>query len=387
MVSKTKKTRIEKAALEKKGIVIEKSIEEADKSNLKADYDSSPELARDAWTEAVVPQIGTDFKSIIIAGMGGSGIIGDIVSDLATEKGSIIRFQSVKDYHLPRWADENTIVVGISCSGNTEETLSVLSEARRKGLQGFTFGSGGLIGDYSKMKWTFKFTKTRMLKVPRSSLPGLFFPVLKFFVENSIIDLSEQEVVSSFNELQKVRNICGGVSSSNPALDLARIITGLKKEPLVYSSSRTKAVGLRFRQSLNENAKIHAFNGEIPELCHNDVVGWDSVSASAKEKKGNQDSLSDSFAIATRLKEDDPPEIRTRFDVVRSLIEKNGGQFREAPYSGYSYLGRLLSMLYSLDYVAYYCAVLRTIDPIRTPSIDFLKRYVARKLDFLKQIQ
>ncbi len=357
-----------------------------DVSNLKLDYDSWSALARTSWQDTNVPNIDHEFDSVILTGMGGSGITGDLICDIGNEQRSPMHFSTVKDYHLPGWVSKNSIIVGISCSGNTEETLSVLSESSKRGLSGFTFGSGGLLESYSKAKWNFQFTKTKMLKVPRSSLPGLFYPVLKFFKQNSILKIDERNVEESLNVMDRVREAAQlSRSSLNTALAIAKKVTTGIGAPLVYSSARTRAVGLRFRQSLNENAKIHSFNSEIPELCHNEVVCWDS-NASARKKMKKRESPKDFLAVSLRLEEDDPPEVRARFDVIRSIIIRAGGRNENAPYSGSSYLARIISMLYTLDFASYFAAVLRGKDPIKTPSIDFLKNNIALKLNYISRL-
>ena len=100
-----------------------------DKSNLKADYDSWPDLARSSWSDSTTPQLDRSYSSMLLVGMGGSGIIGEVVADLTSELDGI-HIDVLKDYHLPRFYTSDTLVVGISASGNTEETISVMNEAQ-----------------------------------------------------------------------------------------------------------------------------------------------------------------------------------------------------------------------------------------------------------------
>ena len=109
------------------------SASKIDKSNLRADFDTWPSLATKSWSEANPPLLDKKYESILFAGLGGSGIIGEVMSDLAAESG-LVRIETLKDYHLPKYVGPETLVIGVSCSGNTEETISVVMEARHRNI-------------------------------------------------------------------------------------------------------------------------------------------------------------------------------------------------------------------------------------------------------------
>ncbi len=367
----------------------EAKMKQVDSSNLREDYRMWPELANKIWKYSVqTTRVVREYSRIIFTGMGGSGITGEVLVDYARELGSDISFETLKDYHLPKYVDEQTLVVGMSSSGNTEETLSVLSEASSRGLEGWTFGSGGLIEDLSKTKWHFNFVKTEMLKVPRSSLPGLLFYVLRVLEQSGLLGIDRNEVEESIDALASVRDKCVRLNRANPSLELAKELLSTKySTALLYASNRTRAVALRARQSINENAKMHLFDGVIPELCHNDIVGWDSRRATIGKRENSAPLEKPAVAVLLQLKEDDPVEISTRFEIVENVIKSARGKVLNAPYVGKSYLARVLSMIYFLDYCSYYMAVLRGIDPIKTPSIDFLKQELLAKLNYVSQLK
>lgn len=349
-----------------------------DRSNLKADYDGWPELARSSWSEAAPPQLDRSYSSMLLVGMGGSGIIGEVVSDLSAELDGI-RIDVLKDYHLPRFYSSDTLVVGISASGNTEETISAINEASKKGLDICTFGSGGLLEKLSQSNPRIKFTKSKMFKVPRSSFPGLFYPILKFLVQNGYLKISEDHISDSIECLSRARELCSKpLVKQNKSLEIALEISQTKNSlPVIYSSKRTRSIGLRFRQSLNENSKVHAFEGAIPEICHNDIVSWDYPRASKAKSF-----VSNSVPIALRL-EDDPLEVRTRFQIVEDILKKSKSKFLDAQSIGTSYISRIISMIYILEYSTYYAAILRSVDPMLTPSIDLLKEELKTRLNYL----
>ena len=360
-----------------------------DPSDLKGDYDLWPSFALKSWSETEVPIFDSgQFNRVVFAGMGGSSLTGELLLDLALEKNSEVSFETLKDYHVPNCLDHKTLVIGMSSSGATEETLSVLSEAHKKGLTGFSFGSGGPIESFSKNKWGFEFVRTAMLKVPRSSLPGMFYPVLKFLVRNKVLEVSDDEINESIRAMNVVKEdfINASEQKKNEIVNLAQAWTQDQSGiPLLYSSNRTRAVGLRARQSINENAKMHAFNSEIPELCHNEIVGWDYRASFVGDNHKSQKSAS-LLALILRLSEDDPPEMRTRFEIVKEIVRKAGGETLEAPYVGRSYLARIISMLYFLDYASYYMAIFRRVDPIKTPSIQLLKRELGKRLNYVEKL-
>ncbi len=372
------------------GELLTSLISTVDPSDLKSDFDQWPALGSSSWFSNVSQKVTSSPRSIVISGLGGSGIVGELISDLFGEQRSARTIHVLKDYHLPANIDESSIVLGISCSGNTEETLSVLYEASSRGLKCFTFGTGGELETLSATS-NFTFTRTSALKVPRSSLPGIFYPVLRFFAANSLVDIEEKDVEESLRVLSSVQQNCSNLKGTNKALNIAKSLTDVKvtQFPLVYASKRTRAVGMRFRQSLNENAKMHAFDGIVPELCHNDIVGWDAatsqrVRSNARSGSRKQD-LQKNPVVLLRLP-DDPPEISTRFEIVSDIIKNNDGLIMDAPYEGASYLARTLSMLYWLDYSSYFAAILRGINPISTPSIDLLKRELKSRLGYLDKL-
>lgn len=355
-------------------------IDLVDRSHLQDDFEKWPELASDSWDKEIPYTISETPNTIFIAGMGGSGIVGELISDIFLETKSRIHIRTIKGYHLPPDLDSHSMLIAVSSSGNTEETLSVLHEAREKGLKGFTFGSGGLIEEFSKKNKSFQYTKTKAMKVPRTSLPALFYPVLKLLIQTKLLTLNESDVKESLGVLQECRSDSGDFSLNFPLLAGEKLSSNLAI-PLVYSTRRTRAIGLRFRQSLNENAKLHSFDGVIPELCHNEIVAWD-YSSSLVQNGENQQTIPIPFLLHL---DDDPPEVRTRVVIISEIIARNGIESIEAPHHGKSYLARVVSMLYHLDYATFFASVLRGVDPIGTPSIDYLKRELHSRLDYMKR--
>lgn len=361
------------------------SASKLDKAHLRADFDDWPSLAQQVWSTIETPQLQRSYASLLFVGMGGSGIIGENMLDLAAEMDSL-RIEVLKDYHLPKFYGSDTLVVAVSCSGNTEETLSVIDEATKRGLDICAFGSGGELERLSNSNSRITFTKTPMLKVPRTSFPALFYSVLKFMNQNGYLRIPEDHVKDSIECLRRVRELCLSAHiRQNKSLQIATELTNSRSTiPLIYSSRRTRAVGLRFLQSLNENAKLHGYHGVVPEICHNEVVGWDLLST-RKQTRSRANPI-DFVPVSVRL-DDDPLEVKTRFQILEEILRKSRVSFVQSPYLGTNYLSHIISMIYFLDYTTYYAAIIRGIDPVLTPSIDFLKKELKSRLNFLGRLQ
>ncbi|MDE1868796.1 MAG: hypothetical protein KGH60_02410 [Candidatus Micrarchaeota archaeon] len=344
-----------------------------DPSDLKADLDRWPELARRSWDGTTTIMLDSIPHDVVMAGMGGSGIVADIITDIARRLASKIRFEVINNYHLPESTPQDALVIGISCSGNTAETLKFVSEAEKAGIKGFAVSSGGKMEAFARQSKNFRHMKTEMLKVQRASFPGLIFPLLKMFSQNRMLDVSN-DALEAMECMQQISKECSDPdSASNPAVELARKIVNGEEffMPIVYGSRFTRAAGRRFRQSLNENAKIHAFSGEIPEICHNSIVAWDTASSLAANGISDGHHIK---AIPVLLRfDEDPEEVKVRFDIIEQLLKESGVEPIKAPYKGASYLSKVISLIYYLEYVTYYVAILRGVNPIVTPSIDKLK--------------
>ena len=369
--------------------LIEEIIPAVDPGDLRSDFDHWPELASRSWGSSKPHPLKKFPKSIVVSGLGGSGIIGELIFDLFSESRSKRIIHVLKDYHLPSHIDQSSVVIGVSCSGNTEETLSTLYEAIGRGIECHAFGTGGELEKISQFASNYYFTRAEAFKVPRSSLPGIFYPVLKFLVSNSLIEIQSDEIEESLRALSIVQKNCVDLKNSK-SLGMARMLTRSKSFPLIYTSRRTRAAGMRFRQSLNENAKLHGFDGVVPELCHNDIVGWDARISKRNPQGSSPDSddpsRGGSNPVFLLRFPDDPLEISTRMDIVSDIVRKNGGIVVEAPHEGKSYLARTMSMIYYLDFCSYYCAIFRRVNPISTPSIDFLKAELKSRLGYLEKI-
>jgi glucose/mannose-6-phosphate isomerase len=337
-------------------------VESIDTSKLYEDYENWPQYCEDALSQKVVTPDIKDINRIIYAGMGGSGASGDILADGLS---SILTkpFHVTKDYHLPKFVSNKDLVIVASASGNTAESLSIAREAFQKKCGLVAISTGGQLEEFCK-KNQVAFTKTKMLKVPRSSFPYLFFPALNILLEKIELNIVKEKLVSIISNLKQVQEKIriNSPLEKNPSKKIASKLWN--EFPIIYSSTENNGVANRFKTALNENSKMIAHTALIPELCHNEIEGW---------KEGGVKVLKPIFI----RNNNESPEIAKRFEVVKEIIEETGVSIQQYWEIGDDYFSRALSSIYLLDYASIYAAILRKRDPIIIPNIDNLKNKLA----------
>ena len=241
-------------------------LEKYDSQKMYAVYDKWPEIAENAFQSELEEISFSDINHIVFAGMGGSGTIGSIFSSILSK--SNIHVSVVKGYSLPKTVDKETLVITTSISGNTTETLTVLDSAKKIDCKIIAFSSGGKMEKYS-YKNKIPYRKIPLIHSPRASFTSFLYSMLK--VINEIIPVSKEQVNESIKEMYKLKNEISSenLSEDNPALSLAKWINGI---PLIYYPVGLQSAAIRFKNSLQENAKQHAMIEDIIENCHNGIV-------------------------------------------------------------------------------------------------------------------
>jgi len=235
-------------------------------------YDRWPQIAKEAYESDLEPVDFDNIDHIVFSGMGGSGALGDIFSSILSK--TDIHVNVVKGYHLPKTVDSNTLVVTTSISGNTVETLTVLDSARKTDCKLIAFSSGGKMEEYCT-KNNVAFKKIPMHHSPRASFPVFLYSILKTL--NSIIPVKKDDILESFDEMERSQKLISSsyLNEKNPSLNLAEWISGIT---LVYYPWGLEAAAIRFKASLQENAKTHAITENVIEACHNGIVSWERKS-------------------------------------------------------------------------------------------------------------
>lgn len=297
------------------------------------------------------------FKNIIVSGLGGSAIGGDLMANFLKEELNLPFFVN-RNYSLPRFADKNTLLVISSYSGNTEETISVLEEGIKKKCPIVCVSTGGKIGEIAQKK-KIPLVKMKPGFQPRYALGSGFFTLLKIFVQLGLIP-PQDEIVDQIRNLWKEKGKEYS-ADNNIAYNCAEQLIGFV--PVIYSAADlTSAAGYRLKCQFNENSKLHAFHHVIPELNHNEIIGWESYNTNQFNAK-----------LINILDESYHPQVKKRFEITTELAVKNGLEFMNIESEEEDFKVRLMDLIYLFDWITYYTAVLRGYDPSEIDNIHTLK--------------
>ena len=318
-------------------------------------YDKWPEIAHESYNTSLEPVMFQEIDHIVFAGMGGSGAIGSIFSSILSKTNMHVSI--VKGYILPKTVDSETLVVTTSVSGNTDETLTILDSASKQDCKVISLSSGGKMEKFC-MENKIEFRKIPKTHSPRASFPGFLYSMLKIL--NPIIPIPESDISESIVEMKKLSSCINSqnLTNDNPALNLAEWISGI---PLIYYPAGLQAAAIRFKNSLQENAKMHAITEDVVESSHNGIVSW--------EQKSD--------VIPIMIKgADDYIKTKERWDVLKKFFEEKKIDHREVFSGEGSILTKLIRLMYILDYTSIYKAALLGIDPTPVKSIEFMKSKV-----------
>ena len=315
-------------------------------------YDIWPEIAQKSF-EAEHESVNFDnIKHIVIVGMGGSGAIGDMFASILSK--SKIHVNIVKGYTLPQTVDSNTLVIAVSVSGNTDETLSVLKSAHLLGCKIIAFSSGGKMKEYCETN-NIEYRFVPQYHSPRASFTSYLYTILK--VLHTTFEIKLDDITESIIEMEKtrVKINSSNLSKENPALQLAECITNI---PVIYYPFGLQSAAIRFKNSLQENTKIHAMVENIVETCHNGIVSW--------EKTSNVQPI-----LIQGV--DDFIKTKERWKIMKEYFKNNKINYLETISVTGSILSKIINLIYILDYSSIYCAVMTKIDPTPVKSINFVK--------------
>lgn len=300
-------------------------------------------------------------SNIIVTGLGGSAIGGELLLNFLREELKVPYLVN-RNYELPAFAGENTLVIASSYSGNTEETISALKEAISRKAQVICLTTGGEVEKICKNEGIPYFTLQKGFQ-PRYALWGNFFALLKI-VEKLKLVPSQDKIVLSIIELLKSKGE-EFLKEGNYPLQVAESMNGYI--PVIYSvSDYTSSVGTRFKGQINENSKLHSFSNQFPEMNHNEIIGWETISE--KQLKCKAVFFYDE-AYNSRVKK--------RFEIVSELIKQTGTEIITLKSSQPEFKLRLMELIFLGDFISYYLAVIRGFDPTSIKNINYLKESLA----------
>lgn len=319
-------------------------------------------LDAEPWPRRAAPTL------LALGGMGGSAIAGDLVFALAAPR---LGFPTivVRDYRWPAAVKPGALAVLSSYSGGTEETLALLDEAEQRGVDLVGMTTGGALG----ARLSARNAAWRGLPAglpPRAAL-GYSVVSLSRLLE-ALGDPGEgegawREAISVLSEGSRTLGPAAP-EAGNPAKALARAVVG--RAVLVHGAfGVTAAIARRWKGQVNENAKMPAFEAALPEMNHNEIVGWEALP-----------DLNERCAAVFLSDDGDAPEVRARREVTREILDEAGVATHEVKGRGASPLARALSLVQLGDWTSYYLAMLAGVDPTPIAKIDRLKRAMASRI-------
>lgn len=357
-------------------------IHSIDKSNMLKVIETFPEQLLEALSiveQSEIPKIdGRKINNIVVAAVGGSAIQGDLIRNWIEDQ-MAIPLEICRDSTLPSYADGRTLVIAVSYSGDTQETLSQVIEACERRCKVFSVTSGGQLARISK-RLGVPTVKVRSGLVPRAALPHLLTSTAYILSRSGLIKSIQEEIKLASRQLSEIR---GEIRAENPlennrakqfALDM------LGKFPVIYSSTRVSGVARRMKNQFNENSKVPSKFELLPEAIHNEIEGWKRLDVAEE--------ASVPFSIVFVRDTGESESERLRFEEMKKILNEAGfSEVKQVLLEGETKLGRLLSGVYFGDFASFYLAVARGFDPTLIKSIEKLKKRIDGRSKFKVRLE
>jgi len=342
-----------------------KNIISIDKENMLQhllDFPSQCKMAFEIANEVELFSLKKDFDKIVFLGMGGSAIAGDLVRAYLYKEIDI-PILVLRDYDIPAYLDQNTLVFVSSFSGNTEETISSYQQAKQKKASFILISSGGRLKELSLNDKNI-FIQIPSGLPPRCALGYLGIIPLRILERLGLVRDHQEE----YHELNYVlEDLKNRLNPKVAKLDNLAKYIALKlynKLPILYTSSLNfDVVAKRFQNQLNENAKILALSNCFPEMNHNEIEGYFNLKKLFKH------------LVVLFLKDNEfHPQVKKRIEITSQIIKEKGIPVLEINSYGKYLLSRIFSLIYIGDFISYYLAILYNTDPTPVKVISFLKQ-------------
>jgi glucose/mannose-6-phosphate isomerase len=298
-----------------------------------------------------------DIRNVLITGLGGSGIGGTIISELAFPE-CPVPVQVSKGYFVPSYTNQHTLVIVSSYSGNTEETLACMIQAFAKGATVCAITSGGAVETFAKKN------NLDCILIPGGMPPR---SCLGYSLTQLVAILAHHKLISA-DHLSNIEKASALISKKQEAIiaqskSIAEFLLG--KIPVIYSTTLFEGVAVRFRQQLNENSKVLCWHHVIPEMNHNELVGW----AGGTEE----------YAVIVFRDSAEFERNAIRIQLNKEIITRYTPHHLEIVTEGSSYLEKAIYLVHIGDWVSVELAALRGVDPVEVNVINFLKGELSKK--------
>ena len=296
------------------------------------------------------------YKNVVICGLGGSGIGGSILKDIVKDELKI-PIELVKGYDIPNYVSTETLVICSSYSGNTEETISAMKKCHERDAKIFTISSEGFIEKFSADN------SIPHIKIPSGSPPRAMFAysfIQLFFIlyKNRLIsDGFLKSLEHTVKNLKK--NSESIISTARSAAEKIH-----KTTAIIYCCDGYEGLAIRFRQQLNENSKMLCWHAVIPEMNHNEILGW----------RTNTDGLSVIFL----QNDDDFYRNKLRVSINKKIIQKYNPKIIEINSFGGSKLEKTLYLVHLTDWISWFLSELNNVDSIEIDVINYLKSELSK---------
>ena len=333
-----------------------KELEKIDSKKMFKTYDMWPDIAKESYEQEFSKPEFKDIDHVVFAGMGGSGTIGDVFSSILSKND--IHTSVVKGYLLPKTVDKNTLVVVTSVSGNTQESLTVLKNSQNSKAKFVAFSSGGIIKEYA-LKNKINYQEIKMEHSPRASFPKYIFSILRTL--ESVIHVKKSDVLNTISEMEMLRKniFSNNLNEDNIALNLAKWITGI---PVIYYPWGLQSAAIRFKNSLQENSKLHVIAEDVIEACHNGIVSW--------EKDSNMHPI-------LIQGYDDYVKTKERWRILKEFFDLKQIEYKEVSSVKGNIISKIINLIYLFDYTSIYHSVISGVDPSPVSAIDFIKEHLS----------
>jgi glucose/mannose-6-phosphate isomerase len=307
-----------------------------------------------------------DIRNIVVLGMGGSGISGDVVASVFNDE-LPVPVTVLKQYRVPAFVGSDTLAFAVSYSGDTEETVSMATAAAECGARLITISRGGKLEELAQQYGGMHMACPGGF-LPRAAIGALVAPLAVTLFRTGLAPGAHAQLVRAQEQLACRRDSChpGIEGAANPARELARRIG--RTIPLVYGGGALGVVAAyRWKCDINENAKAPAFWHAYPELDHNEICAW-----------GQHGDVTRQVLTLVELRHGfEHPQLNTRFAITREIIEEAVHQVLTVEAEGEGRLAQLLDLMYLGDWVSCYLALDNDVDPGPIDAIFELKRRLA----------
>jgi len=341
-------------------------IRAADPDDMLGRIKDLPKQVRDAWaiaSKASLPPAYGDVRNVVVAGMGGSAIGGDLAAALLADELKV-PMSVHRDYGLPAFIGRDSLVIASSYSGNTEETLSAFEEARKRGAKVLALTTGGTLATQARAAnypvVTFSY-KAR----PRATLGYSLGLVLGSLTRLGLTRDLSADIDAAIADLAKLEERVHEGARTNDAKKLAIQLYG--RVIFAYGAGVMGVMARRVKGQWNENAKNWSAYDVMSELNHNAVVGFP-----------NPQIAREAITVLLLRSDRDNPRHKIRFDVTRELLDRASIQHKSLEFGGTNLLSEVLQMTLFTDYVSFYVALLNGADPSPNTAIDYLKDRLAK---------